>query len=155
MAFQVSTWCSPLACACVAALALGCGDSKVNLFPVSGQVLFQGKPAEKALIVLHDSRPAAELRGIPIPRATTDKDGRFKLSSYSTDAFDGAPAGNYVVTIVFPDAAASSAQGEDVDPESVDESPDILRGKYASPDTSPLKAEIKEGENNLPVFDVS
>ncbi|MBL9165095.1 MAG: carboxypeptidase regulatory-like domain-containing protein [Planctomycetaceae bacterium] len=155
MAFQVSTQRSLLACASVAALALGCGDSKVALYPVSGQVLFQGKPAENALIVLHDSRPAAELRGIPIPRATTDGEGRFRLSSYSTDAFDGAPAGSYVVTIVFPEVAASVAQGEDVDPEAVDESPDKLRGKYASPDTSPLKAEIKEGENVLPTFDVS
>lgn len=57
--------------------------------------------------------------------------------------------------ILFPEVSASVAQGEDVDPEAVDESPDKLRGKYASPDTSPLKAEIKEGEDVLSTFDVS
>lgn len=143
-----------VAVALTTAATLGCGgESKAPLHPVSGQVLLKGRPAANALVVFHDSRPSEELRNLPIPRATTDSEGRFRLSSYMPDSFDGAPSGEYVVTVTLPAAAAPSDVAE-VDPESIAESPDQLRGKYADPNASPLRAEVKDGDNQLPPFDV-
>jgi hypothetical protein len=60
-------------------------------------VLFEGRPARGALVVFHpldDPRPKAVK-----PRATVGRDGNFDLFTYS--ASDGAPAGNYAVSVVW------------------------------------------------------
>ena len=143
-----------VAVALTLAAAVGCGgESKAPLHPVAGQVLLKGRPAANALVVFHDSRPADQLRNLPIPRATTDAEGRYRLSSYMPDSFDGAPSGQYVVTVTLP-ATATPNDTAEVDPESVVESADQLRGKYADPNASPLRAEVKDGDNLLPPFDV-
>src|SRR5262249_39565293 len=62
---------------------------------VVGTVTFQGKPAVGASVVLHGI--GKEPRQ---PRAdgVVEAGGRLRLSTYS--AFDGAPAGEYAVTVV-------------------------------------------------------
>src|SRR5215475_11519546 len=80
-----------LACLCSA-----CAKSdRTSVYPARGQVLFEGEPTPHALVVLHPV--SAENKETPRPQGKVDADGAFTLSTY--DAGDGAPAGEYVVTV--------------------------------------------------------
>lgn len=119
-------------------LVTGCGDSRqMKVWPVSGRVLVNEKPAtgvEVAFYGLDDNNQSVA----PFPRAITNERGEFQLTSYENG--DGAPAGRYSVTLVWPTSHST-------DPETVDESRDRFRGKYASADTSTLTAEVVAGAN--------
>jgi len=132
---------------CVAVLLLVClsgcestDERGLPVFPVSGEVLLSGKPAENALVVFH---PLSELPGSLRPSGRTGADGKFSLSTYESG--DGAPAGAYRVTIVLPKAAAGPAPDPDL-------AGDRLQGRYADPATSQLRAQVEEKENVLPPF---
>ena len=75
--------------------AVSCSNKGVPLYPVHGRVLLDGKPMAGAMIILH---PVGEvgLNGLK-PRALADADGWFKVYTYAIG--DGAPAGQYAVTI--------------------------------------------------------
>ena len=75
--------------------AASCSNKGLPLYPVHGRVLLDGKPMAGAMIILH---PAGDvgLNGLR-PRALADADGWFKIYTYSIG--DGAPAGQYAVTI--------------------------------------------------------
>jgi hypothetical protein len=129
--------------AAVAALALaGCGktESRVPVHPVSGKVLVGGKPVAGVMIVLHaadGSQPAPSK-----PNAKTAADGTFHLSTY--DPQDGAPAGEYAVTLFWfknnPDDDGSA---------------DRFKGKYGNPEKPVQKVTIAAGTNELPVIEVA
>ena len=111
-------------------------DGRVPVFPVHGQVLVGNKPAPKAFVVFH---PA----GVQNPQALrpyghAGEDGSFRLTTY--DADDGAPAGEYRVTIVW------LAPGGGEDP------PDLLKGRYRNFEASPLRATVQQGPTELAPF---
>ncbi len=163
--------CSLLLLGGVLTAVLGCGQREaVKLFPVSGKVTFRGEPAANALVVFHDKRPRDELRNLPIPRARTDDDGSFRLSSYETN--DGAPAGEYRVTVILPESALPSAEAAPprdatnstdnaraeelvIDPEAAGNPRDRLEDRYSDPETSGLEALVAEHENILPSFELN
>ncbi len=120
----------------------GCGgDDGPTVYPVSGKVLVDGKPAAKAQVTFHRmSEPASK----EIPFAETDADGSFRPSTRLTG--DGAPAGDYTLTILWPEIKVD--RGEEV------AGPDRLGNKYSDPRASSLKVTIKEGENSLPPFEL-
>ena len=84
--------------------AVGCGDGRPPLYPVSGTVAFTtGDPVRNATIELIPESPG------PSPRARVDADGNFILGTYTSD--DGAHAGDYrvvVVQVLSPNAAANT-----------------------------------------------
>ena len=89
----------------VGGLALGlaaCRRGDHNpVYPVTGAVFYQGKPAEGAygyLCPIGRQRP----EGTAARRPKCRQDGSFRLSTYVS--YDGAPAGRYAVTIVYPSA---------------------------------------------------
>jgi hypothetical protein len=132
-----------LIAATIASTALcGCskGPVRVEVQPVEGQVLFNGKPLEGAQVVFYRQGEAgAEVRA---PRARTGPDGRFRLGTY--DQTDGAPEGQYVVTVVhFP----MVKMGGDTAP-----GPNVLPQKYASPKTSDLRLLVAKGASTLPAL---
>jgi hypothetical protein len=133
-----------LAVAIVLALGLAScrqGDYR-PVYHVAGKVLFKGKPAEGAevtLFLLDTSDPKR-----PRPGGQVRPDGSFRLSTYASH--DGAPPGRYAVVIVYRSAEKK------VDDEN--RGPDLLRGRYADPKTTPLRVEVKEGENTLEPFDL-
>jgi serine/threonine-protein phosphatase CPPED1 len=104
--------------------------------PARGKVLFDGQPVAGAEVVLQS------LSKGPSADAVTGADGTFVLSTYMAD--DGAPAGEYAVTIVWrkPRYEASGKPGKN-----------LLPARYAQKGTSPLKAIIKTGKNDL-VFEL-
>ena len=120
-----------------------CGHSDHKpVYPVTGTVLYKAKPAEGAQVVfipLDSVEPK-----MPHPGAQVRKNGSFRLSTYRS--YDGAPAGRYAVTIVYPSPEQKK------DDENV--GPDLLEGRFADPKTTPLKAEVREEATNLEPFDL-
>lgn len=110
---------------------VGCGESRVEVFPVSGKVTFQGQPPVGALIVLHPVSPA---EGASVaPTGAVKKDGTFAITAYEKG--DGAPPGEYVATIEwykFDEKLGGSG-------------PNVLPQDYANAKTSPIKVTIKAG----------
>jgi hypothetical protein len=85
-------WLLPvLAIACA-----GCSKSGPTLHHVRGKILFEGQPARGATVVLHplDNSGPSTIK----PRAFVAGDGAFEVFTYA--AGDGAPAGEYAVTVV-------------------------------------------------------
>ena len=126
----------------------GCGgDGRVAVYPVKGRVLFRGAPAVGALVVMHPNVPRDERRELPICRGTVDENGDFTISSYGDG--DGAPAGDYTVTVAWPQTG-----GDSDDPESSTLTEDRFGGKYSDPENSGLKAVVSKEATQLKVFDL-
>ncbi|MBY0459121.1 MAG: metallophosphoesterase [Gemmataceae bacterium] len=116
---------------------------KKETFAVSGKVTLEGKPLTGATVAFHQFLKAEGKfadRYIHVCDGLTDDNGRFKLTTYSKN--DGAPAGEYMVTVV------KTEKGGFVDGEGP-AAKTILPEKYATPATTPLKATVKEGANDV------
>jgi hypothetical protein len=74
----------------------GCSKSGPTLYHVRGQILFEGRPARGATVVFHpvDNSGPNTIK----PRAFVTRDGTFEVFTYA--AGDGAPAGEYAVTVL-------------------------------------------------------
>lgn len=134
-----SRFCNLVALACLSlavAAFPGCGKGERRLptYKASGQLLAaDGKAVAGALLVLHpvDSNSVA-----PRPRATTDGEGRFQLTTYDTG--DGAPEGQFIVTV---------EQWFRDDP---NEAPtNHLPPDLGKPDSSGIRISIAKSENTL------
>ncbi len=108
-------------------------------YPVSGQILVNDQPANGAMVVFHHEGNWGE-KSI-VPRAWTDANGRFELSTYGQG--DGAPAGDYKVAVFWP----AYRRGKNV-------GPDKLGGKFAKSASSGLAAHINDGPTELPPFKI-
>jgi hypothetical protein len=86
------------ALAALAALALAsCGKPDFHkVYPVKGKILVDGLPAAECLIYLNRTFDDDHPRRVT-PYALTDADGEFQITSYVKG--DGAPEGEYVVTV--------------------------------------------------------
>jgi hypothetical protein len=132
-------WGTALLCLGAALITGACAkdEARVPVFPVRGQVHFQGKPAPGAFVVFHPTEDAGDdLR----PTGRVDADGSFSLSTYDKD--DGAPAGDYTVTVEWQPLVT---KGQDTEV-----GPNVLPDRYGKPETTPLKASITEAPNDLP-----
>jgi hypothetical protein len=126
-------------------LALGCSknDDRVPVFPVSGKVTFKGDVPNGAFVVFHPRTANAKAFK---PSGQVKEDGTFQLTTY--DGNDGAPAGEYDVTIQWNKLVQKGAD--------VTAGPNVIPGAYAKPDTSPLKnIKIAEGPNTLGPFTIT
>jgi hypothetical protein len=128
-----------------ALLGVSCGG---GLNPVRGKVLYQGEPARGAVVVFHPKNEDS-LTTLH-PSGVVDGDGNFTLST--TQPADGAAAGDYLVTITWPEEAAPAkpALGTEPPPEPADR----LKGRYADRARSGLTALVKPGPNQLPPFEI-
>jgi hypothetical protein len=77
-----------------------------------------------------------------LPHGEVGTDGKFQLGTFATA--DGAPAGEYVVTITWPETK-TDATGDEV-------THDRLKGRFRDPARSPWKVQIQEGTNLLGPF---
>jgi hypothetical protein len=135
---------------CLAGLALlgdGCNahPDRLPVYPVRGKVLYQGQPAAGAYVSFHPADPDAKL---PVgPRAVVGGDGSFVLSTYVKE--DGAPAGDYVVTVEWR-KPVRRPDGE------TEPGPNLLPPRYQTPKTSGLRATVSaRSENELPPFQLT
>src|SRR5262245_41265941 len=79
----------------------GCRKARgwLETYPVKGAVLVDGKPAKDVMITFH---PKSEVGNRPyLPTGRTNEGGEFVLSTFVEG--DGAPAGEYDVTVTWPE----------------------------------------------------
>ena len=107
------------------------------VYPVRGRVFFEGSPAPNAVVTFYLINPDTK-RVTRAGDAMAEADGSFALSTYTAN--DGAPAGEYAVTVVWwnPLVDAEGKPG-----------PNLLPERYAKPETTPLKAVVKTGANEV------
>jgi hypothetical protein len=96
-------------------------------FPVSGRVTVGGQTLAGATVTLHAYNPETE-KYAAVADGRTDDAGRFQITTYSK--FDGAPVGDYAVTVKGP-------------------KPDTVPAAFEAPTTTTLKLRIHETPNTL------
>src|SRR5262245_59099450 len=106
----------------------GCGRGGPKFYPVTGKVLVDGHPAEHALVVFHPVNAGPDALK---PHAAVGPDGTFTLTTNTTG--DGAPAGEYLVTVEWWLSGVKKVSDPDVP------SKNHLPAKYAKPESSGLK----------------
>ena len=90
----------------------GCSDAdRYDTTPVRGVVTCQGKPVANGTVNFTPmpNQGKADGRRGRVALGMTDKDGRFKLTTYQND--DGAIVGKHTVTV-----GLNGAEGENIDP---------------------------------------
>jgi prepilin-type N-terminal cleavage/methylation domain-containing protein len=112
----------------------------IQMYPARGRVAdAAGKPVAGATVGFHPLSEPGDSRHKPA--GTTDAEGNFVLTTYTES--DGAPIGEYVVTLEWRPIPKSPFEPEQ---------PDRLKGKFRDPKVSPFRATIKKGTNELPPF---
>lgn len=113
-------------------LLAGCSGSDGN--SVTGRVTFKdGTPLKNAGITF-TSKEAENI----VATGATDEDGKYFLSRKEPN--DGAPAGNYVVTITAPPPAGEGYSGKSAQP---------IDPKFTDRSKSPLTYAVKDGKNEF------
>ncbi len=133
-----------LATALVVVLNVSCAGGRRPVYPVRGQVFFEKKPTPDALVIFHplnDSDPEA-----PRPIARVKADGSFTPTTYAAN--DGAPAGEYAVTVTW----VEERDNQNVPKEEQREPQNRLPARYARPGTSDLRVRVEKGPNELTPF---
>src|SRR4051812_30400474 len=128
----------------------GCSKGKdpnrLPVFPVSGHLSIKGQAPTGAFVVLHPKAGTAiNPKGEVVrPRAVVKPDGSFAFASY--DADDGAPSGEYSLTVEWR-KIVRSPDGSPV------LGPNVVSPKYGRPESSPVSIRIAEKSNELaPIF---
>jgi hypothetical protein len=129
--------------------ALLCVSCSGRLNTVQGKVLYQGQPAKGAVVVFYP-KDNSSLSVVP-PTAITGEDGTFTLTSGHDS---GAAAGEYVVTVTWPEERPAVKDTPKISMEPPPPPPDRLKGRYANRDSAALTATVKSGTNRLEPFDL-
>lgn len=106
---------------------------------VNGNVTVNGQPGKDLWVTLH-STDGLELR----PRAQCDEKGHFTIGTYQGD--DGAPAGDYKITIEWLTFARLGGAGW--------VGPDKLKNKYNDPKKTPFEVTVADKPLTLPTFEL-
>ncbi|MDG3007466.1 hypothetical protein [Paludisphaera mucosa] len=128
----------------------GCSDAglagpDVPVYPVKGKVTFEGEPAAGAFVVFNPKTAPKPGQQAFTPRATVQADGTFALTS-ATEG-DGAPAGEYAVTVQW---LKPVKQGADLVA-----GPNVIPKAYATAETTPLKTTVRQSDNALEPFAIT
>jgi hypothetical protein len=130
----------------VIASMVGCGSSEARLpvHPVEGVITRGGKPLANALVALHPKSKPSGGEAVA-PNGQTDENGVFKVSTY--DANDGAPEGEYAVTVQYYQTV-KTANG-------IEPGPNVLPAKLSQPGTTDISVKIVAGPNKLAPIEVA
>ena len=113
-------------------LLLTCGCSGQNwqaeTAPVTGYITVNDQVPQGAIVSLHPVGESVDKRGSR-PSGIVQEDGRYTLTTYEFG--DGAPAGEYIVTVYWPEK-----------PELGGLSPDRLGLRYATTKSSDLRLSV-------------
>jgi hypothetical protein len=121
----------------LACLITSCGEKgppRKATYPVTGEVIVDGKPAGSVQVTLTDVKGMD--KDMPTAStAMTDDNGKFSLSTYGLA--DGVPEGDYAVTFMWGKLNLFSMQYG---------GPDKLNNKYNDPKTTPFKIKVEKGK---------
>lgn len=137
------------ACSIILSSTLGCssGSTLPQTVAVTGEVLYQGKPADGAEVAFNTSAPGAKPA-----RGKTDAQGKFTLKTYVDPQhdLDGAIPGEYEVTVTKlelpPPMTAEDMSKMGSKPMPLPK--DLLPAKYSTAAKTDLKASVKAGDKN-------
>lgn len=136
--------------------AIGCGtvDSTEPCIPIHGRLVWGGRPISGARIVLHPTgSPGSErLADCGYPRATTDADGEFTVSTRV--AGDGAPCGEYALLITWPRVEQAREPGTDLSIET-SVADDQFAGTFATLAGSPKRILVRGPRTQLGAIDLT
>lgn len=131
-------------------MALGCSgaqDPRRRVAPVTGRILFHGKPVVDAQVTFHPTGAPRQAIG------KTDDAGRFQLSTWGRQ--DGAPLGDHVVTVTQPQGVTTALhQLDDASyanaMQSAQPQPAMthLPRRYTDPRTTDLRCHVVAGAAN-------
>jgi hypothetical protein len=136
-------WLGAFVAACALASA-GCGSGN-GLYPVRGQVLYQGKPAVGATVSFVRKGVTDPLQE-QTPQGVVQDDGSFTLAGARGA---GAAPGEYAVLIEWKEGAGKR-RGRS--PEL--SAPDRLKGRYLDARRPLLTAKVAPTSNDLPAFEL-
>jgi len=137
-------------------LGIGCGGGAVQVktVPVSGTVVYAGKPVEGATVSFWSKDSPRAASGV------TDANGEFKLSMFKLN--DGAIPGENVITITKVEAGSAPVTNSSAPPDPLELAKQsaalasgngpksLIPAKYSSGATTPLKEVVAEsGENSF------
>lgn len=134
---------------------LGCGEessfkSTVPVFPASGKILYQGKPLAGVILIFHSTDVNQKIKA----QATTDDDGKFVATTFKTA--DGAPEGDYTITLVVPNNESDSTREDAATERQIrKEGPVRFPSKYQNPTTSPLKVKVIKNQPDLGILEIN
>lgn len=123
----------------ILAMLPGCGGREPRTYTVKTSVFVNGSPAVGANVTLHpvDGDSRNEFRQRPFGEVTAD--GTVTFSTFRPN--DGAPAGEYIVTIFWPKNGGEQ---------------DELRGAHQNPERpNPLKITVANSTNTLPAIEIT
>lgn len=137
-----SYWSVLAALIVLIAFVSGCGKKGwLETYSVKGKVLVDGKPAKEVHVTFH---PKESMGDKPYtPSGKTDENGEFALSTFVEK--DGAPAGEYDVTFVWP---------ERFNPISTLWEGDKLKGRYGKKEKQAVKMTVQKKAQELPPFEL-
>jgi hypothetical protein len=117
-----------------------CGPSHKSVYSAKGRVTdADGKPAVGALVVFTRINSDPNDREVVTATGKVDESGEFTLTTY--DAGDGAPEGEYMVAVTWPEEKKTPSPGP---------GPDRLQGAFADPAITKLRRKVdKSGPNEL------
>ncbi|QDU61968.1 hypothetical protein Pan216_28340 [Planctomycetes bacterium Pan216] len=121
----------------------GCGGPSwmAATHPVEGVLKVNGEPAAGAVVTIYPTGEKVDERNTK-PWGIVDESGKFQLQSYKPG--DGAPAGEYDVTIQWPwDVHVLSLSMTD-----------RLGGKFQKPQQSQWRITVSEGTNQLDPIEI-
>ena len=146
---RVSAWRYLPVVGLVVIAAAGCGAMQdpnlLPVFPAQGKLSFQGKVPEGAYVALYPKGNVAKAPNgqAVVPRGQVQGDGTFNLTSYA--AGDGAPVGDYAVTVEWHKTITLPSGVPNL-------GPNLLPAKYSKAETSPVTVQIAQGKNELPAI---
>jgi hypothetical protein len=129
----------------------GCSANEDTLqrrvvYPVSGSVTAAGQPLPDASVVLHPvDQPNTDIPFF-LPRAITDKDGRFTITTYERG--DGAPPGTYWVAFSWQGTLEGLSEDEQ------DALPERLPPQWTKPGRSGITVVVADRNNELAPFEL-
>ncbi|HEX4612224.1 MAG TPA: hypothetical protein VH092_28780 [Urbifossiella sp.] len=130
----------PIAAVLVVAAGCGRGDPS-RVHPVAGRIEVSDRPAGNVHVVFHPVDRDRTHGAFPV--GVSRPDGTFTLTTHA--AGDGAPEGEYVVTVFWPNEALPIDECNCPDRAKHDR----LGGLYFDPGTSQLRAAIHPGTNEI------
>ena len=130
------------------ALSLGCGDSesRTPVYPVRGTVSVAGRAVAGVHLQFHPVNAEHQI----FPRAVTDANGAFELSTYGVN--DGVPPGDYVVTASWKQMDGSG--DAESHPDEMTSAEGLLDAAFTDPERAELRITVVAGENDLAPFTV-
>lgn len=125
----------------VSSFLTGCSQnvSPPSTVPVSGKVLFKGKPIAGVRVTMHPLFSMGKIEWGVV--GETGPTGAFTMGTGLPG--NGAPPGDYIVTFTKPSIAS--------DPErnGIEMEVDDFRGKYSDPDASSWNVTVIKGDDNV------